>query len=376
MVPRFVIYILYLISSLSFFSCGKKPSLSGGYQTEVTTGDAVGGTSSTITKTSSTVGSTNQTPNPQQGNQSTGSNLGEKAYLHVNLWNKFHNFRSWCGTEKTFAWQCRHIKAKYPNVDCTSIEQKARDCQTREEANPDDVEYGFVGFKKQDAEHQDLCHGSLLDDDGGCDYRRWDLDDKLHFYWYGPRWGSNWPVATVKVFAGAGKKYTDTDEVVGLSNRQATKDRSATGVNRGGTRISTGCVIIQNEGQDEYHAPFGAFAWIEVPTDTPVTVVGVSGAIFGDDFSAFGRDRGSAPVLVNHNPSDQAAAAAYWAANPPNGGTRVGYSTYTEEVIFKKGKQYYWGHGSIEEVQAVPDDIKAGFALLDSKKVEQPVDCQ
>jgi hypothetical protein len=145
--------------------------------------------------------------------------------------------------------------------------------------------------------------------------------------------------------------------------------RSGTEVDKRGKVISTGCTMETPRDTDRYKQPFGAFAWVEVPTDEVVTVIGTTGTRFGDNAASFSRDNGTAPVKKLGQ-----SAEDYWRDNPPNGGARRGYSIHTEEIIFKKGKQYYWGHGSIREVTAVPDDVKAGFALY-QQDVSSPDKC-
>lgn len=47
--------------------------------------------------------------------------------------------------------------------------------------------------------------------------------------------------------------------------------------------MNSGCSMPgATRGDAAYRTPFGAFAWVEVPTDQPVTVVGAPASNFGD----------------------------------------------------------------------------------------------
>ena len=116
--------------------------------------------------------------------------------------------------------------------------------------------------------------------------------------------------------------------------------------------LNYGCAMRgSTSGDNAYRRPFGGFAWIEVPTERSVTVVGMAATNFSDR-SFSGCRRGS-------------ATQSPWIPGAP--GSILG-CVYVHTVTFRPGRHYYFSFGRISELPGVgpPQEIVDGFALSGS----------
>ncbi|MCA9658648.1 MAG: hypothetical protein KC486_09905, partial [Myxococcales bacterium] len=114
--------------------------------------------------------------------------------------------------------------------------------------------------------------------------------------------------------------------------------------------LDYGCTMQgTSSGDDKYLKPFGAFAWVEVPTGVPVTVVGAAALNFADNAFA-GCNRG--------NPSQDP-----WVTEAP--GSTLGCVYVEENMVFEPDTHYVWRYGEITPLAEAgpPAEIAAGFAL-------------
>jgi hypothetical protein len=265
------------------------------------------------------------------------------AYLHADLWSIFWNDRTRCGAERTFLHQC---------------ERRGEDCALQRRAveacNPRTVIYGQVGPERQG---ERLCQRGRYPDVGGCDASRYDFE-RLRYWWYGAEWQGNWPFATLKVFpAGTTNPMAWAGRgLVAFSNLPMHAQAAMGGIeNHGidrdgdGRSDSHACAMSGvTSGDAAYRRPFGGFAWVEVPTGTPVVVVAAAGTNFAD--RAFsGCSRGS-------------ATQSPWIPGAP--GSTLG-CIYAVEQRFAPGRHYLFRYGRIEALPASgpPADLVAAFAL-------------
>jgi hypothetical protein len=262
----------------------------------------------------------------------TGSPHGP-AFLHANLWSVWWNDRTRCGAERTFL----HICNARGEPDCSLYQQAYSAC------NPAQIVYGQVGPEKQS---EPLCQQSQYPAVGGCVASKYDFT-KLRFWWYGAEWQGNWPVATLKVFA-QGQDWKGGGELIALSNVPGAAQAAMAGITNHG--LGFGCAMPGvTSGADKYKKPFGGFAWVQVPTDTPVTVAALAATNFADQAFA-GCSRG-------------AATQTPWVDAPS--GAVLGCVYVQQNVVFKPGRHYYWQYGKIAELgtTAPPKELVDGFAL-------------
>jgi hypothetical protein len=260
------------------------------------------------------------------------------AYLHADVWSIFWNDRTRCGAERTFLEICQ----KRAKEDCSLYQSAYSAC------NPAQIVYGQVGPEKQS---ESLCQRGKFPDVGGCVASKYDFD-KLAFHWYGAEWQGNWGFATLKIFPD-GADYKGGGELVALSSHPGAKQAAMSGIANHG--LSHGCAMAGGtSGDARYLQPFGAFAWVAVPTGVPVTVVAAAGTNFADQSFA-GCSRGS-------------ATQSPWVAAPP--GSVLGCVYPTESVVFQPGKHYHWHHGVLEELKnpSPPARIVEAFGLPDVGK--------
>lgn len=254
------------------------------------------------------------------------------AFLHADVWSVFWNDRTRCGAERTFLEICE----RRGEADCGLYEAALAAC------DPNVIVYGQVGPEQQGNE---LCRRGNLPDIGGCVASQYDFD-ALRFNWYGAEWQGNWPAATLKVFA-AGADWTGGGELVALSNLPGHAQAAMSGTDNHG--LGWGCAMQgATSGDAAYQTPFGGFAWVEVPTEQPVTVVAAAATNFADQpFQGCGRG---------------SATQEPWVTGAP--GSTLG-CVYVQDFHFEPGHHYAWRYGQIVELDqpGPPPEIVAGFAL-------------
>lgn len=254
-----------------------------------------------------------------------------RAFLHADLWSTFWNDRTRCGAERTFLEICK----RRGEGDCSN-EQKAWDV-----CDPTRIVYGQVGPEKSG---EPLCQRSTLPAVGGCEAKKYDFD-QLRFRWYGAEWEGNWGFATLKLFED-GKDFRGTGETLAFSSIPNAAQSAMAGIADHG--LGHGCVLHGvTTGDDKYKKPFGAFAWIEVPTGRPMTIASVASTNFGDKPFA-GCNRG-------------AATQAPWITGAR--GAQLGCVHVLEKVVFSPGKHYFLQYGKLTEVSGPPKVVIDGFAL-------------
>ena len=137
-------------------------------------------------------------------------------------------------------------------------------------------------------------------------------------------------------------------ELIALSSLPGSAVSAMGGISNHG--LGHGCAMkTVSSGDDKYKKPFGGFAWIELPTDTPVTIAAVSATSFaGQSFAGCGR---GAPT---QDP---------WIPGAP--GSELGCVYVLQNVTFEKGQHYYLEYGKLEQLQqsAPPQQLIDGFAL-------------
>lgn len=255
-----------------------------------------------------------------------------RAYLHVDAWSVWWNDRTRCGAERTFQEICQR-----QGGDCGLYDQAVAAC------DPNTIVYGQVGPEKQG---EALCQRGMHPDIGGCVAADYDFD-ALRFWWYGAEWQGNWPVATIKLFP-QGVDWKGGGEVVAFSNVPGAAQAAMAGIDNHG--LGSGCAMPGvTSGDDKYLHPFGGFAWIEVPTATPLTLAVMAASNFGDMPFA-GCNRG----MATQDP---------WITAAP--GATLGCVHVAEDVVFTAGKHYMWRYGQLAELPepAPPPELVAGFAL-------------
>ncbi len=294
-----------------------------------TTTDATSTGGGTANPTTGPAGSTGEATTSTTGVDATTGEPDARAYLHADLWSTWWNDRTRCGAERTFLEICQRR-----GEDCSLYMQAVAAC------DPAKIVYGQVGPEKQG---EMLCQRGKFPDIGGCVASAYDFD-ALRFYWYGAEWQGNWPVATLKVFP-AGVDWTGGGELVALSNHPGKAQAAMAGIDNHG--LGFGCVMPGSDGDDRYQIPFGGFAWVEVPTGQPVTVVGAGATNFGDMPFA-GCNRGQ----KTQDP---------WITGAP--GAMLGCVYVVENMVFEPGKHYAWRYGQLVEVAGPPAELVAGFAL-------------
>ncbi len=271
------------------------------------------------------------------------SGTGARAFLHADLWSTFWNDRTRCGAERTFLEICK----RRGEADCAN-EQKAWDV-----CDPTKTVYGQVGPEKSG---EPLCQRSQFPAVGGCDAKAYDFE-KLRFFWYGAEWAGNWPWATLKLFED-GKDIRAGGETIAFSSIPNAAQSAMSGIANHG--LGYGCALRGvTTGDDKYKKPFGAFAWIEVPTGRPLTIASVSATNFGDTAFA-GCNRG-------------AATQSPWITGAR--GAQLGCVHVLEKVVFSPGKHYLLQYGKLTETSGPPPAIVAGFKLA-SIDVGTPSACK
>lgn len=253
------------------------------------------------------------------------------AFLHADVWSVFWNDRTRCGAERTFLEICQ----RRGDADCSPYQAAYDAC------DPWMVVYGQVGPEQQANE---LCRRGLLPDEGGCVASEYDFD-ALRYLWYGAEWQGNWPIATLKVFP-AGADWTGGGELIALSNLPGHAQAAMAGIDNHG--LGWGCAMQgATSGDAAYQSPFGAFAWVEVPTGQPVIVAATAATNFADQ-QFQGCSRG-------------AATQQPWITEAP--GAELG-CVYVQEVTFEPGHHYLWSYGLIVELPqpGPPAEMVAGFA--------------
>ncbi len=306
----------------------------------------IGGSDAPATTSATATTATNTTSNSSGGGGAAGtmstSSVGGAgagggqpsgpAFLHANLWSTWWNDRTRCGAEYAFLNIC-----KKRGDDCSLIQQAVNVC------NPLQVVYGQVGPEKQG---EPLCQQSKYPEFGGCDATKHDYD-KLRWWWYGAEWQGNWPWATIKIFP-QGSDWKGGGELIALSSLPGSAVSAMGGINNHG--LGYGCAMkTVSSGDDKYKKPFGGFAWIELPVDTPVTIAAVSATNFaGQSFA--GCNRG-------------AATQQPWIPGAP--GSELGCVYVLDNLTFKKGQHYYLEHGKLQQLPqpAPPQQLVDGFAL-------------
>lgn len=267
------------------------------------------------------------------------------AYLHVDTWSTWWNDRTRCGAEVTFLEICE----RRGEPDCGTYEAAVAAC------DPNMIVNGQVGPEQQGNE---LCSRGVLPDIGGCIASSYDFE-ALRYWWYGAEWQGNWPTATLKVFPG-GADWTGGGELIALSNLPGLAQSGMAGIENHG--LSSGCAISgATSGDAAYQTPFGAFAWIEVPTGEPVTIVAAAATNFGDMPFA-GCNRG-------------AATQEPWVTAPPD--AMLG-CVYVLDTTFEPGHHYLIRYGQLSELDAPspPADIVEAFARPEvGVDVSQPAAC-
>ena len=254
------------------------------------------------------------------------------AFLHADVWSVFWNDRTRCGAERTFLEICE----RRGEADCSTYQAAYDAC------DPNQIVYGQVGPEQQGNE---LCRRGSYPDIGGCVAAQYDFD-ALRFHWYGAEWQGNWPAATLKVFP-AGADWTGGGELVAMSNLPGRAQAAMSGIDNHG--LGWGCAMPgETSGDAAYQTPFGGFAWIEVPTDQPVTVVAAAATNFADH-PFQGCSRGDATQQP-------------WVTGAP--GSTLG-CVYVQDVQFEAGHHYVWRYGTIVELDqpGPPAEIIAGFGL-------------
>jgi hypothetical protein len=264
-----------------------------------------------------------------------------RAWLHVDAWSIFWNDRTRCGAERTFLDICERRRD-----DCALYRRAWEAC------DPARVVYGQVGPSQQG---ERLCQRGRFPDVGGCDARRYDFD-RLRFSWYGAEWQGNWPFATVKVFPAGTREPSALlgAGMVAFSSLPGAPQAAMGGVTNHGLdrdgdgRPDRGACVMRGAttGDAAYQSPFGAFAWIELPTGRPVTLVVAAGTNFAD--RAFsGCSRG-------------AATQSPWVTSPP--GAQLG-CVYVIEQEFQSGRHYVFRYGRVEALTGTspPTEIIDGF---------------
>ncbi|MCA9691864.1 MAG: hypothetical protein KC636_19845, partial [Myxococcales bacterium] len=260
----------------------------------------------------------------------TGPPPDGNAYLHVDLWSTFWNDRTRCGAERAFLHMCQNM-----GLDCAIYQQAYDVC------DPLFQVYGQVGPEKQG---EALCSRGKYPDIGGCVAANYDFE-ALRFWWYGAEWQGNWPVATVKLFH-QGDDWTGGGELIALSNLPGYKQAAMDGIENHG--LGYGCAMPGSSEDDAYQQPFGGFAWIQVPTGAPLTVVGASTMNFGGMAFA-GCSRG----MKTQDP---------WIEGAP--GATLGCVHLIENMVFEPDHHYYLHYGRIDDLGAAgpPAELIEGFA--------------
>jgi hypothetical protein len=267
----------------------------------------------------------------------TGPPGDDRAFLHADLWSTWWNDRTRCGAERTFVEICERASDR----DCEPYRAAYAAC------DPSRVVYGQVG-PEQSGER--LCMRGVLPAVGGCDARAYDFT-QLRFHWYGAEWAGNWPWATIKIFE-AGATEPSSWSGGGLVTLSSLPNDARSGTAGAPDHVlgaEPACVLRSpTSGDAAYRTPFGAFAWIEVPTDRPVTIVAAASTNFGDMAFA-GCSRGT-------------ATASPWITGAP--GATLG-CMHVIERRFDAGRHYVLHHGVIEELAsaAPPADLLAAFSL-------------
>ncbi|MCA9638372.1 MAG: hypothetical protein KC420_20220, partial [Myxococcales bacterium] len=262
----------------------------------------------------------------------TGEPADDRAYLHADLWSVWWNDRTRCGAERTFLEICQR------RGDACSQYQAAVDA-----CDPNMIVYGQVGPEKQG---EQLCQRGKYPAVGGCVASAYDFNT-LRFYWYGAEWQGNWPWATLKIFP-QGADWTGGGELVALSSLPGYTQAAMSQIQNHG--YGYGCAMLgTTQGDAKYLRPFGGFAWVEVPTNTPVTLAAAAAPNFADQAFA-GCNRGEA----TQDP---------WITDAP--GAQLGCVYVQENMVFEPGKHYVWRYGKIEALASAgpPPEVIAGFAL-------------
>ncbi|MBI2895472.1 MAG: hypothetical protein HYY06_18090 [Deltaproteobacteria bacterium] len=258
------------------------------------------------------------------------------AFLHANLWSTWWNDRTRCGAEAVFLRLCE----ARGEGDCSDYRAAVDAC------DPWQVVYGQIGPEQQGERN---CSRGRYPEVGGCDTTAWDFET-LRFWWYGAEWAGNWPVATLKVFPAGTRDPAALigDGLAAFSNLPGAAQAAMAGIANHGVSPH-GCAMAgATSGDEAYQTPFGGFAWIEVPTDAPVTVAAIAATNFGDrPFE--GCNRG-------------AATQEPWIEGAP--GAFLG-CVYVQDFQFEPGRHYLWENGIIVELPeaAPPAELVEGFSL-------------
>ena len=238
-------------------------------------------------------GADGATPGPGDGALDGGTPIScgdGPAYIHGDLWAFWWNFRVACAAQHRWLWICEQ---RFGEGSCPVEQQRFDDCWSASGDFPT-TSWGGDSTPTPYSPNYGVCqphHWSEKNDEGRrpgnqvpCDVRTYDYDALRTS---DPRFGVDWWAGgtsmrhlTLKVFEAGTDPSASEGQLDGLAvlsthpdNRAAYTDGFGNHGLPGGTRAA-GCLpALTGEDEDPWpHQNFGAFFWLEVPTDRPVTL--------------------------------------------------------------------------------------------------------
>lgn len=222
------------------------------------------------------------------------------AYLHGDLWAFWFNYRVACSPQHRWLWICEQ---RHGAGGCPEEQRRFDDCWNARGDFPP-TSWGDDSTPTPHSANYGVCQPHHWADKNGedrrpgnpvpCDVRTHDYD---RLRTLDPRFGVDWWAGgtsmrhlTLKVFeAGADPMASagQADGLIALSTHPGDRSAFMDGLaNHGAGGGPAGCVpALSGDGEDPYPAQsFGAFFWVEVPTDRPVTLAASwIGPVSGDD---------------------------------------------------------------------------------------------
>lgn len=296
------------------------------------------------------------------------------AYVHGDLWAFWHNDRVACDAQNRWLWICQ---TRLGQGNCPVEAQRFQDCWNATGEFPP-TSWGGDSTPVPHSANYGVCqphhwpekNSTTLRPGNGipCDTTSFDYDNLRRLDpFYGMDW---WAGATstrhlsLKVFAAGQDPYASdgqSDGLVALSTHPFNKAAFMDGVGNhsyAGHVRGGGCLPDLTGGnEDPYPAQnFGAFFWLEVPVDQPVTLAASWIGPVGDDLNTACLPPGTGPTSIYGFPdsfSYHGVDGKPWFITTP-------CFDLVQNVQLEAGRHYLWdinGFREMPDCGGPPDDL-------------------
>ena len=288
------------------------------------------------------------------------------AYIHGDLWAFWHNDRVACDAQNRWLWICQQ---RLGAGNCPVEAQRFQDCWNATGDFPP-TSWGGDSTPTPHSPNYGVCQphhwpeknipsqrpGNAIP----CDTTSFDYDNLRRA---DPFFGVDWWAGatstrhlTLKVFATGQNPYANDGQADGLVALSTHPFNMASYMNGIGNHtypnhvLSGGCLPpITGDNEDPYPAQnFGAFFWLEVPTDQPVSIGATWIGPIGDDLNVACLPPGTGPGSIYGFP----ASFAYHAVDGKPWFITTPCYDLIENVQLEPGRHYLW---DIDGFRILPD---------------------